>query len=106
LNFTPANEAHRFLIMDRAYEGDETRALAVELGYIPVVPPKQNRKEPWEYDKTIYKRRNQVERFLKKASDFYFACWWPPRLPAAVIFRSNAANIGSSALHRNDACPA
>ena len=26
------------LLMDRAYEGDETRALALELGYIPVVP--------------------------------------------------------------------
>jgi hypothetical protein len=33
-----------YLLMDRAYEGDETRALAVELGYIPVVPPKSNRK--------------------------------------------------------------
>jgi len=32
------------LLMDRAYEGDETRALVVELGYIPVVPPKSNRK--------------------------------------------------------------
>lgn len=32
------------LLMDRAYEGDETRALAVELGYTPVVPPKSNRK--------------------------------------------------------------
>ena len=36
-----------YLLMDRAYEGDETRALAVELGYIPVVPPKSNRKNPW-----------------------------------------------------------
>ena len=35
LNFTAANEAHRYLIMDRAYEGDKTRALTIELGYIP-----------------------------------------------------------------------
>jgi hypothetical protein len=40
--------------MDRAYEGDETRALAIDLGLIPVVPPKQNRKEPWEYDQETY----------------------------------------------------
>ena len=34
-----------YLLMDRAYEGDETRALAVELGYIPIVPPqKQSQK--------------------------------------------------------------
>ena len=31
------------LLMDRAYEGDETRQLALDLGFIPVVPPKQNR---------------------------------------------------------------
>lgn len=56
--------------MDRAYEGDETRSLAVALGYIPVVPPKQNRKEPWEYDKEIYKRRNEVERFFLRIKRF------------------------------------
>ena len=55
LNFTAANKAHRYLIMDQAYEGDKTRALATELGYIPIVPPKQNRKELWEYGKIIYK---------------------------------------------------
>jgi hypothetical protein len=35
------------MLMDRAYEGDETRQL-VSLGMIPVVPPKSNRIEPWE----------------------------------------------------------
>ena len=50
-----------YLLMDRAYEGDETRALAMELGYIPVVSPKSNRKNPWGYDKQLYKQRNQVE---------------------------------------------
>ena len=51
-----------YLLMDRAYEGDETRALAMRLGYIPVVPPKSNRRNPWNYDKQMYKQRNQVER--------------------------------------------
>src|SRR3979411_518552 len=31
------------LLMDKAYEGDETRQLALDLGFIPVVPPKSNR---------------------------------------------------------------
>jgi len=43
------------LLMDRAYEGDQTRQLALELGYIPVVPPKINRLEPWDYDRAMYK---------------------------------------------------
>ena len=54
------------LLMDRAYEGDETRALAISLGYNPVVPPKSNRKEPWEYDEELYKKRNEVERFFRR----------------------------------------
>ncbi|WP_243712110.1 transposase, partial [Burkholderia pyrrocinia] len=27
------------LLMDKAYEGNETRQLALDLGFIPVVPP-------------------------------------------------------------------
>ncbi len=58
------------LLMDRAYEGDETRTLAFELGYIPVVPPKSNRKNPWDYDKELYKQRNQVERLFRRLKRF------------------------------------
>lgn len=58
------------LLMDRAYEGDEMRALAEELGYIPVVPPKSNRKNPWNYDKKLYKQRNQVERLFRRLKGF------------------------------------
>ena len=41
------------LIMDRAYEGDETRQLALDLNFIPVVPPKSNRITAWEYDREM-----------------------------------------------------
>ena len=56
--------------MDRAYEGDETRALALALGYMPVVPPKKNRKNPWSYDEQLYKQRNQVERLFRRIKRF------------------------------------
>ncbi len=59
-----------YLLMNRAYEGDETRALAVELGYISVVPPKSNRKNFWNYDKQLYKQRNQVERLFRRIKRF------------------------------------
>jgi transposase len=61
---------HHYLIMDRAYEGDETRAVAINQGFVPVVPPKSNRKEPWEYDKEIYRRRNEVERLIRRVKGF------------------------------------
>ena len=59
-----------YLLMDRAYEGDDTQALAAELGYIPVVPPKSNRKNPWDYDKQLYRQRNQVERLFRRLKRF------------------------------------
>jgi transposase len=54
------------LIMDRAYEGDETRELARKLGYVPVVPPNPNRLVPWEYDRGLYRRRNEIERLCRR----------------------------------------
>jgi transposase len=59
-----------FLAMDRAYEGNKTRSLASSLGYMPVVPPKRNRLDPWEYDKAIYRRRNEVERLFRRLQGF------------------------------------
>ena len=43
--------------MNRAHEGDETRKTAVDLGMTPCVPPKSNRKEPWDYDVELCKQR-------------------------------------------------
>ena len=58
------------LLMDRAYEGDETRQLVLSLGMIPVVPPKSNRIEPWEYDRALYKKRNEIERLFRRLKGF------------------------------------
>ena len=44
------------MIMDRAYEGDTTRQLAVDLMFSAVVPPKSNGLDPGEYDKELDKR--------------------------------------------------
>jgi transposase len=54
------------LLMDRAYEDDMTRLTAWGLKFNPVVPPKCNRKNPWEYDRELYKKRNEVERFFRR----------------------------------------
>ena len=54
------------LLMDSAYEGDATRELAQQLGFVPVVPPNPQRREPWELDKALYRRRNEVERMFRR----------------------------------------
>ena len=58
------------LLMDRAYEDNATRQLALDLGFAPVVPPKRNRVDPWEYDRELYKRRNEVERLFRRLKGY------------------------------------
>jgi transposase len=65
----PSNEPVH-LLMDRAYEGNETRQLALDLGFVPVVPPKSNRLQPWEYNREMYKRRNEIERLFRRLKGF------------------------------------
>lgn len=58
------------LLMDRAYEGKETRQLALDLGFIPVVPPMRTRVGPWEYNRAMYMRRNEVERLFRRLKGY------------------------------------
>ncbi len=58
------------LAMDRAYEGGETRQLAPALGFTPVVPPLRSRVEPREYDREMYKRRNEIERLFRRLKGY------------------------------------
>ena len=44
------------VVMDRAYQDNQTRQLASELGFTPVVPPLKTRIDPWEYDREVYKK--------------------------------------------------
>jgi transposase len=59
-----------YLIMDSAYQGDETLRLARQLGYIPVVPPNPQRLVSWEYDRIVYRRRNEIERLFRRLKGY------------------------------------
>lgn len=67
---TPTGTQKQFLLMDRACSSEKMREVAAGLGYEAVVPPKLNFKEPWEYDKELYKKRNEVERFFRRLKRF------------------------------------
>ena len=56
--------------MDRAYENNVTRQLVLDLGLLPVAPPKATRIEPWVYDRALYKKRNEVERLFRRLKGF------------------------------------
>jgi transposase len=59
-----------YLIMDAAYQGDETLRLARQLGYMPVVPPNPQRLAQWDYDRVIYRRRNEIERLIRRLKGY------------------------------------
>jgi transposase len=50
------------LLGDKGYDANAIRDDLEERGIEPVIPPKSNRKEPIEYDREAYKRRNLIER--------------------------------------------
>ena len=58
------------LLMDSACAGNETIQLALDFGYLPLVPPPKTRLEPWEYDREMYKRRNEVERLFRRLKGY------------------------------------
>jgi transposase len=59
-----------YMLMDKAYEGERMRAKVAEKGFMPVVPPRKNRKEPWKYDRERYKQRNEIERYFLRLKRF------------------------------------
>lgn len=59
-----------YLIADRGYDSDEIRELCVLHGATPVIPGRQCRRDPIEYDRHIYKERNSIERFFAKVKQF------------------------------------
>ena len=73
------------LLMDRAYEGDSTRLLAESFGLTPVVPPKRNRTDPWDYDREAHKGRNMVERVFNRMKHHSKAATRYDRLDATFL---------------------
>jgi len=58
------------LLMDRAYADFKTRFTAWSLRFKAVVPPKTNTVDKWEYDKELYKKRNEIERYFRRLKAF------------------------------------
>jgi transposase len=59
------------VLADKAYDADWIRAMIWERGAEAVIPSKSNRKMPKEFDKEIYKQRNQIERFFGRIKRSY-----------------------------------
>ena len=53
-----------------AYDDNQTLQLALDFGFLPVVPPRPNRLEPWQYDRALYRKRNEIERLFRRLKGF------------------------------------
>ena len=58
------------LLMDRAYSDFTTRFTAWNLNFKAVVPAKSTTVDKWDYDKELYKKRNEIERFFRRIKAF------------------------------------
>ena len=56
--------------MDGAYDDNTTLQLVLDFGYIPVVPPRPNRLDPWQIDRAMYRARNEIERLFRRLKGF------------------------------------
>ena len=56
----------RAVIADKGYESNGILSFIREQGAEAVIPPKSNRKEPWDYDRALYRERNLIERAFNK----------------------------------------
>ena len=61
-----AGLAAETVVADKGYDSDAFVAELRKQGIEVVIPPRSNRLHPREYDRYIYKVRNEVERFINK----------------------------------------
>ena len=54
------------VIADKGYDSDPLRELLTARQVEVVIPSRRNRKQPHGYDRTRYRKRNIVERFINR----------------------------------------
>lgn len=57
-------------VADKAYGSKRWRNMVEKMGAEAVVPPKKNTKEPWPYDKHVYKWRHLIENVFQRLKVF------------------------------------
>ena len=58
------------ILADKAYGTKEIRTYLHDQSARYTIPPKVNTKQPWPFDKEMYKRRNVIERFFNRLKEF------------------------------------
>ena len=68
LNVLNIKEINRF-VGDKGYDTNEIRSALKDMGIIPEIPNKRNRKNFFRFDKTVYKWRYRIENLFCKIKE-------------------------------------
>lgn len=58
-----------YVVEDKGYDSDKHRAYLESNNNIPVIPGRKNRKDPVVYDKSIYRKRRNIEIVFGKIKE-------------------------------------
>ena len=58
------------VLADKGYDSKDLREWLQSRGTQAVIPSRSNRKQPYNYDKALYKQRNIIERMFCRLKDF------------------------------------
>lgn len=82
-----------YVLGDKAYDTDKIINYINEKLAFAVIPSRKNRKIIREYDKEVYKNRNQVERFFNKLKNFRRISTRYDKLVSSFIFFVQLASV-------------
>ena len=59
-----------YVLADKGYDSLELRLKIIEQSCIPVIPSRSNSRDPYQYDKYVYKERHAIECLFSKMKHF------------------------------------
>ena len=97
-----AGYAGEHVLADKGYDAQEFRQHILELGMIPVIPPRSNRKEPADYDRHLYRERDDAgtdsrRRLRLRPAPGDDPCLYHPHLLSSVKASSIGGRIAGGA---------
>lgn len=78
---------------DKGFDDDELRILVHELGGLSCIPPRCNRKDPFPWDETIYRRRHKVENFFARIKRHHRIATRSEKLASTFLALATVASI-------------
>jgi len=73
------------VLADRGYDAAKILAYIQYCCALACIPPRKNKIYPQKYNKTLYKNRNQIERFFQRLKNFRRVATRYDKLPSSFL---------------------